>query len=660
MTIHNCVFLSFFYAETDIGLEFLELTLRWLFDTLFDIDHIAYLLPDSLILFPPLSSQRLPPAQKAAAAPSVNSPKKQSIHDAKRKARNLRTTTKFFAEKQLINQSAPYSLQMCSRREFMPLFVVRPASIEDCDDLIPIFKENNLLNTEHADFFMAKLVEADSGRIKTLVSEVDGKVVGFMSIRLDVDQNVLYDDYELELFDFLVKDVPYVDALASGNDLTAKSLTNGLNESKSKVIRQDDAPTHVQNSFCINLFCIDPAWASYSIEFVRTAFELIPHRDYCVMTLPHNLPEPMLLERFSRINSKPGKISSHNLYLANRFGISDFIRVRRCNADDLDNVSWITSGLSNKDDIDSALKAKFTDNSDQYDVFVPIFMDQICGVFVIESCKDPQQLTDQFEIEKFVSTKLNPLKDKYVLLRHAILNPLFECQFRWSLQEIMRTLRTQCLIYVVDNICKRDLATKRLAIHHFVPVKRRRMIQFPNNVRDNTKVPDPLPFNVQIITNTLIPNPRTVVNHRVVVLGGSDVGVSFLEQLIYKPHLNFTNLTLICKNGVPSVEPESQFVSHRCFSSLELKQIALDYYVDIIQDTTDKLDREKKTIVVSSGDVVRYEYLILTPGVQFHIGDLDPLLARLDHVHSVIKYNVKKIERNVKSLIEQVDSVAVV
>jgi hypothetical protein len=58
-------------------------------------------------------------------------------------------------------------------------------------------------------------------------------------------------------------------------------------------------------------------------------------------------------------------------------------------------------------------------------------------------------------------------------------------------------------------------------------------IEYPGNLRDGVPLPKPFEANLQIITIPLIHEPRLVVHTPIVVLGSSDTGLSFLENLIY-------------------------------------------------------------------------------------------------------------------------------
>ena len=52
------------------------------------------------------------------------------------------------------------------------------------------------------------------------------------------------------------------------------------------------------SAFCIQLFCIDEKYEMRSLDFLPKAFELFPGYDFCVITVPHLVPEFPLLQQF--------------------------------------------------------------------------------------------------------------------------------------------------------------------------------------------------------------------------------------------------------------------------------------------------------------------------------------------------------------------------
>ncbi|KAJ3287895.1 hypothetical protein HK104_008407, partial [Borealophlyctis nickersoniae] len=211
--VTNTKFLSFFVADPDHSLAFLDLALTTTFTLLPNLKYIGYLLPESVILFPPLSSAKyVPPAtptdDTAATSPMAPGGKKTKPPAAARRAGGRggrKRNTKYFAEVGVRNSNATFVLHVCSRKDVVPTVKVRRARVEDCDDLVPMFRKQNLLKGKHADFYVAELLESKSESSKTLVAEADGEVVGFMSLNRDVDQEMLAETFHLEPFDFLMK-----------------------------------------------------------------------------------------------------------------------------------------------------------------------------------------------------------------------------------------------------------------------------------------------------------------------------------------------------------------------------------------------------------------------------------------------------------------------
>ncbi|KAH6563849.1 hypothetical protein BASA83_008099 [Batrachochytrium salamandrivorans] len=679
--IYNTAFVSFLCVDPDYAVKFLDTTLTTSFKVMSDVKHICYFLPNSLILFPPFSSQW------CESACSIKDDADADSQAAPRHPSNLKKDTQYFTEVPVINSSTPFSLLISHRHDLVPAFHVRAARVEDCDDLVPILQQHNLFKGDQADFYLAKLVESESESSKTLVAEVDGKVVGFMSISQDINQAKLNDAYHLDMFDFLLN----VDA-QSRHDLNFQkgAITPDINqvtlEDKSRVGLQrpveqnneayqsesvdesqsiyahqrgmpdmiDQSDPQTFSAFCISMFCIESHHETRSAEFVRGAFLVFKEHEYCLISLPPNTSEMKILRHFSTVEPKESCDSPHNLYITNRYGLGDLVTVRPGVLGDAESIDALLYELNNQANpistIKDALKHDMLNEPSPVRVYIAETLDQIVGVVVLKTCVDPQPYIDQYQVEAYISPKCCPFSGKPIMLEHMLLNPLFEMQTRWVVQEVMRQADCPCLLYSADEDKRQDSATKRLALRELVPVRRRRVIQFPGNLRDGSPIADPIPFNLQLITPTLLFEQRATINSRIVVIGDSDVGTAFLEKLVYSPYLQFTHLKLISMNDICEPENLKYFSTSRCYTQMELKQMRLEYYVQVINSQASELDRESKLVKLSSGDVVHYDYLILCPDAQFNASKLDMGLGELGCVYSMTKSNDASIQKAIMNL----------
>lgn len=159
---------------------------------------------------------------------------------------------------------------------------------------------------------------------------------------------------------------------------------------------------------------------------------------------------------------------------------------------------------------------------------------------------------------------------------------------------------------------------------------------------------------MQILPASLIFQPRTIVNTRIVVIGGSDTGLSFLESLVYSPHLYFTGLILITDDDSPATGRFHDFVSHRVFSQGSSKQIALDQYIRILRGSVVRIERDNKRVMTSNGNLVSYDYLFLTSGIQFQSSSIHVDFANLSGVVNLNRTENAKILKAVNDIVKNV------
>lgn len=119
---------------------------------------------------------------------------------------------------------------------------------------------------------------------------------------------------------------------------------------------------------------------------------------------------------------------------------------------------------------------------------------------------------------------------------------------------------------------------------------------------------------------------------KIVVVGASETGISFLQRLIFCPHLRFNNLTLVSDTGLPGNLPpdglrDSMSIKTMNYDSKDLTAISLRSWVNSITGKMTWIDRRRKFILINGHTQLPYDHLILCTGEQyFHVA---PLNARI-------------------------------
>ena len=594
---------------------------------------------------------------------------------------------------------------------------------------------------QHAtDYHLAQLIESPLDHVKTLVAEVAGKAVGFMSLSSRLDYNVLAESYHLESFETLLQDqkpkrsavtqrarLPpkffntvslsrSLDALNGGlkksmsknlltrsiskasiQDLSGsqpyvssplkksvvklthgisqnsvrkdagrdaaqidetptttvdipergshQALQNATDESKLDLVQRDDNKTI--NAFCVTLFCIDDRFEGMAAEFLKTAFEMFPDREYCLLTLPTDVPESHLLQAFTRVPHKLDYCPPHCLYIANRFAVEASIHIRRATAKDAEPVYDMIQDLPNESELVTLLKkckvGEKASKSKRPVCLVVEAYEQLIG-FVVVDYFNAEPYIEQFDVEDFVDVSKHDLVNKPCLFRNMVLNPLFVPHAREVLSNVFRLLKTTCLFYPMDQDTRHDVATRQLVTKEFVPVRRRRQVQYPDNLRDGTPMHPPLPHALRFFSVNLMHEPRLVRNAQIVIVGSSDTGLAFAQELVYTAHLEFTNITLVSTDGLATYEEGEFLASSLCFDAMELKQSGLENYINVVPGTVTAIHRNLKQVELRNGQFVPYDYLMLTPGLQFTSASISDKLSAFTNVLGVNRYNALDVD----------------
>lgn len=130
------------------------------------------------------------------------------------------------------------------------------------------------------------------------------------------------------------------------------------------------------------------------------------------------------------------------------------------------------------------------------------------------------------------------------------------------------------------------------------------------------------PFALCFTTKRLLSEPKIVKNSRIVVVGASDTGISFIEALLSIGYLQFTNIVLIAPGGLSHHHVgENRSSNLKAYSTSytqqELKRLMLETRVRVINARMVDIDRSDKNIILDDDNkIIPYDTLVLAMGLQ--------------------------------------------
>ncbi|XP_061443815.1 cilia- and flagella-associated protein 61 isoform X3 [Rhineura floridana] len=392
------------------------------------------------------------------------------------------------------------------------------------------------------------------------------------------------------------------------------------------------------NAFCIQLFCIDEKHETRSLDFMNFVFNLFPDKDFCIISVPHMAPEFYLIQNFVRIIPFSNCTLDQELYVFHRSGLLKSFLVRAARSSDVSGVELLIQTLKlNKnilDDLNSYILARRDPDGTPIQAFVAEVLHQIVGISVIRNEMDIEYIRSHYNIEDFIYFSHHQ-QEEHGHLYHFALNPIFHHYAKHFMKEILRLAHKSCLYYPIypqpedgkfQNPCAHSLTS---ALHYMVPVRPRRQIVYPLeklgiNAPSKEVSKDQAKYALNHFNRKLSLEPKVSINARIVVVGASNVGISFLETLVFCPHLKFNNLTLISTHGLPGKEASNSLhkrflVNSHCFNENDYALMSLGSWINVVVGKMTGIDRSAKHVVVSNGRKVPYDHLVLCTGQQYQV-----------------------------------------
>ncbi|XP_069464175.1 cilia- and flagella-associated protein 61 [Ambystoma mexicanum] len=391
------------------------------------------------------------------------------------------------------------------------------------------------------------------------------------------------------------------------------------------------------SAFCIQLFCIDQEHETRSQDFLHFVFNLFPDKDFCIVTVPQLVPEFHLLQRFVRVVPLPTCTLSQELYIFHRSGLLSSINVRPAKSSDFPAIESLVKTLDLHESMLNAItiynQARRDPDGTPIQGFVVEVIDQIVGVSLIRNEEDIEFIRAHYNIEDFVYFNHHQ-REEHGHLYHFALNPIFKHYTKHFLKEILRLSRKSCLYYPIyptrgeeQNPCAHSLTS---ALHYMVPVRPRRQIVYPLeklgiNAPSKRVSKDQSSYALYHINRKLTLEPKVTINARIVVVGASNVGISFLETLVFCPHLRLNNITLISTHGLPAksvpglTDGRAFLASSHCFNDKDYALMSLQSWVNVVVGKMTGIDRAAKYVLVSQTEKVPYDHLVLCTGLQYQV-----------------------------------------
>ncbi|KAL5111909.1 Cilia and flagella-associated protein 61 [Taenia crassiceps] len=372
-------------------------------------------------------------------------------------------------------------------------------------------------------------------------------------------------------------------------------------------------------------------------------FDQFPGIDYAAITVPRLDPETTLLQEFYRVKPRADSAVTQDLYVYHRANLISDFQVRPAVRVDLPDIMKLTHQMHSFDrkllvkDVKNYMRLGCDTDGTALFCYVALCLGKIVGVLFARAEEHIDWLKANYDLEDYIYFAQHG-KHEFATLIHFVLSLAVHSRARFFLREVMRQSGKTCFFYFVYPPFAMDtklkMNTPLSCLGEFYAVRPRRQIVYPAALVKGEKGPqtrlfscplDDPPPAVYHISRNLIMEPKIVLNARIVVVGASSTSLAFLERLAFASHIRFNNLVLLSPHGIPGDTEASEnhrvplfFPAHYMQDRWRLGQISLHTLVNVVPGTLTAIDRNRKVVVIDGLYEMPYDFLILSPGMQYH------------------------------------------
>jgi len=401
--------------------------------------------------------------------------------------------------------------------------------------------------------------------------------------------------------------------LRSYDDLS-DNLTNfepDVQEPNDIFLDLEEYPQHA--AMTVNIFATKQGYCRRAYDLIRAAFHEMPERKYLVATLLHQRAVPSWMQHwFTRTPMQPANNFPHAMFHMHRSSLDPEIQEVRHGRDYDVNLfaDVFDPAIVNMDTIRNCITLSNSIDSDlSTSTFITLVDDKAI-------CFANFEVVEEFDAERYPCAwefRTENMDDlSLAKLTMFVLHPTFNSLSRIILRECMRQLNVRTILYVNMHDREADVleavATLPLTVQEdFIPLKPKPLI---------IEEPRLCKMQFEQIVYAFYRNESLrappICNLRTLVVGASTCGRALVAELCAQTEYRFENLMMLSPDIKGSQETDYTPREQERYALYSLQGSKAHTVIDSLQE----LDHEKKIVKTKSGMLIKYDLLILTPGMQ--------------------------------------------